>query len=49
MSNQAGKGDKYRPVEKSKYDENFDKIEWKKTKKDVKEKNLKKGIVRYTY
>lgn len=49
MSNQAGKGDKYRPVKKSKYDENFDKIKWGKNKKEVKSKKIKKGIVRYSY
>ena len=37
----AGKGDKPRPVVKKQYDENFDKIEWKKKedKKPVKKVN----------
>jgi hypothetical protein len=48
MSNQAGKGDKYRPVKKIKYDENFEKIKWGE-KKVGKGKKLKKGITRYTY
>jgi hypothetical protein len=36
--NQAGKGDKPRPVDKKKYDENFKNIDWSahKKKKDVK-------------
>lgn len=29
----AGKGDKPRPVDKKKYDQNFDKIDWSKHKK----------------
>ncbi len=49
MTNQAGKGDKYRPVEKSKYDKNFDKIKWHKSKDDKKKKTIKKTIIRYTY
>ncbi len=36
-SNQAGKGDKYRPVDIKKYNNNFDSIKWKnKDKKDKK-------------
>ena len=36
-SNQAGKGDKYRPVDVKKYNDNFDQIKWKsKDKKDKK-------------
>jgi hypothetical protein len=35
-SNQAGKGDKYRPVDVKKYNDNFDSIKWKP--KDNKEK-----------
>ncbi len=31
--NQAGKGDKPRPVDKKKYDENYDKIDWSKHNK----------------
>ena len=31
-NNQAGKGDKYRPVDKKKYDENYEAIVWKKNK-----------------
>ena len=32
MSNQAGKGDKYRPVNKNKFDKNFDSINWHRKK-----------------
>ena len=49
MSNQAGKGDKYRPVEKIKYDENFDKIKWVDLETKKKVKKIKKNIIRYTY
>jgi hypothetical protein len=38
-SNQAGKGDKYRPVDKKKYNDNFDSIKWKS--KESKEKKDK--------
>ena len=31
-----GKGDKLRPVNKKKYDENFDKINWNKKSKEEK-------------
>jgi len=30
-NNQAGKGDRYRPVDKKKYDSNYDSIKWKST------------------
>ena len=44
----AGKGDKPRPVNKSKYNENFDKIKWSKSIKPtlVKEKN---GVKIFSY
>lgn len=32
----AGKGDKPRPVNKSKYNQNYDLINWQKTKKKLK-------------
>jgi hypothetical protein len=32
MSNQAGKGDKYRKVKKDIYDKNYDSIDWKRQK-----------------
>jgi len=38
-NNQAGKGDKQRPVVKKQYDENFDKIIWNKS-------NDNKGITK---
>lgn len=43
----AGKGDKPRPVKKSKYDENFEKIDWNKENK--KEPKRIKGKLRYSY
>ena len=47
-SNQAGKGDFFRPVVKKQYDDNFDKIEWKdkKESKPIKKVN---GRIRYSY
>lgn len=36
-NNQAGKGDKYRPVNKEQYNTNYDSIKWKKRKKKDKE------------
>ena len=45
--NQAGKGDKPRPVDKKQYDSNFDKIEWKADSK--KESFNKKGKTTYKY
>ncbi len=47
MTTQAGKGDKPRPVDKPKYDSNFDKIAWKKYK--PKEQTTKKGKTTYKY
>ena len=47
MSNQAGKGDKPRPVKKQQFDQNFDKIVWKKSIN--KESNTKKGKTTYKY
>jgi hypothetical protein len=44
MSNQAGKGDKPRPVNKKAYNENFDGIAWskeiKKPSKQIKGKTV---------
>jgi len=34
-NNQAGKGDKYRPVDKKVYDKNYDAINWNSKKKNV--------------
>ena len=44
----AGKGDNPRPVNKKKFNKNFDEINWKKVtdKKEVKNKN---GKVSYLY
>ena len=47
MSNQAGKGDKPRPVKKQQFDQNFDKIVWKKS--IDKESITKKGKTTYKY
>ena len=33
VDGQAGKGGKYRPVDQKKYDENYDSIDWSKTRK----------------
>lgn len=45
-NNQAGKGDKQRPTNKTQFDKNFEKIEWKKPdNKDV----AKKGKTSYKY
>jgi hypothetical protein len=47
-SNQAGKGDKPRPVKKEEYDNNFDKIVWKTSEK-AKNVTTKKGKTVYKY
>ncbi len=47
MTTQAGKGDKPRPVDKPKYDSNFDKIVWKNS--ESKEQTTKKGKTTYKY
>jgi hypothetical protein len=36
-NNQAGKGDRYRPVNKKKYDSNFDSINWGRKNKSLDE------------
>lgn len=46
-SNQAGKGDKPRPVNKKQFDDNFDRIQWS-NKKNVQAKE-RKGKVTYKY
>lgn len=46
-NNQAGKGDKPRPVDKKQFDKNFDNIEWTKT--CTKQGTLKKGKTIYKY
>jgi hypothetical protein len=50
-TNQAGKGDKPRPVNKSKYDQNFDLIFNKKLNKKAREANVivKKNKTTYKY
>jgi len=47
-NNQAGKGDKPRPVNKPQFDQNFDKIEWT-AKTESKEGTTKKGKTTYKY
>ena len=47
MNNQAGKGDKPRPVDKKEFDSNFDKIEWRGSQ--LKEGATKKGKTIYKY
>ena len=47
-TNQAGKGDKPRPVDKVKYDENFDKI-FKRKRELSKISVFKKGKTTYKY
>lgn len=46
-SNQAGKGDKPRPVKKKRFDENFDQIKWKSNKQ--KPAKIFKGKASYKY
>lgn len=48
MTNQAGKGDKPRPVKKEVYNSNFDKIEWASCSK-AKEVIAKKRKTTYKY
>jgi hypothetical protein len=47
-TNQAGKGDKPRPLDKKVYDSSFDKIEWTRVTK-AKEVTTKKGKTTYKY
>ena len=46
-NNQAGKGDKPRPIKKSQYDSNFDKIVWNKD--SSKNGVIKRGKTTYKY
>ncbi len=46
-NNQAGKGDKPRPVKKVVFDKNFEGIEW--TKASTKQGTVKKGKTTYKY
>jgi hypothetical protein len=39
-NNQAGKGDRYRPVDKKKYDKNYESIKWKTNTKKISDKNV---------
>jgi hypothetical protein len=47
-TSQAGKGDKPRPINKTQYNANFDKIAWDQKKK-IKEGITKKGKTSYKY
>ena len=47
-NNQAGKGDKPRPVVKKEFDNNFDKIVWNKSNSFT-NSTTKKGKVTYKY
>lgn len=47
-NNQAGKGDKPRPVNKKQFDENFDEICWNVKKSSAEAKKVKNKTV-YTY
>lgn len=46
-SNQAGKGDKPRPVDKKQYNTNFENIKWKS--EEPKESKTRKGKTTYKY
>ena len=49
-SNQAGKGDKPRPINKKQFDSNFDKISFKSEKeKSTKQVKIKNGKTTYIY
>lgn len=48
MNNQAGKGDKPRPVDKKSFNNNFDQIDWKQ-RKTSKEAVKKKNKISYKY
>ena len=47
MSNQAGKGDKPRPVDKKTFDQNFEQIVWKPI--SIKPAKTVKGKTSYKY
>ena len=49
MNNQAGKGDKPRPVNKNLYNGNFDEIKWKSEKTSKKPNIQVKGKQVYKY
>ena len=49
MNKQAGKGDKPRPVNKERFDENFEQIKWNNVKSSTKEVSNKKGKLTYRY
>ncbi len=44
----AGKGDRFRPVNKKQYDDNYNNIKWG-DKKEEKKKPIKGSRVRYSY
>lgn len=48
-NNQAGKGDKPRPVDKKQFDSNFDQISWNELKKSSAEVKKVKNKTKYTY
>lgn len=48
-SNQAGKGDKPRPVNKAVFDENFSNIDWNCAKSDKEIKQTKQSSKKITY
>jgi len=49
-SNQAGKGDKPRPMDKKQYNSNFDKISFKSKKETIaKQVKIKNGKTTYIY
>jgi hypothetical protein len=48
-TNQAGKGDKPRPVNKEKYDKQYDEIAWRKTVDKISQVIRKKGKISYKY
>lgn len=49
MSNQAGKGDKPRPVNKSAYNSNYDGISWKSSENPKEPVKKVKGKLTYKY
>jgi hypothetical protein len=48
-TNQAGKGDKPRPVDKKEYDKNFDNIKWTTKSQLAVQETTKKGKTSYKY
>ena len=48
-NNQAGKGDKPRPVDKKQYDTNYDRIKWGTVTSCLSQQTKKKGKSTYKY